>query len=67
MNVLTKRVLLTEDPDTPPDLIFYTITSEPRHGHLESSLDSGTAIKMFTQGELIDQSVVFKTFASSVQ
>nr|CAB3247083.1 extracellular matrix protein FRAS1 [Phallusia mammillata] len=52
MNPITKNALLTEDPDTPPDLITYALTSEPRHGHLESNLNSGHSIRSFTQADI---------------
>jgi len=45
--------LLTEDPDTEPNRIIYTVTSDPRHGYLESTRREGQEIKSFSQGKII--------------
>lgn len=50
VKVITKRDLLTQDPDTGADMIIYTVTSEPRHGYLENILEMGRKITSFTQG-----------------
>ncbi|CAK8671603.1 unnamed protein product [Clavelina lepadiformis] len=52
LSVITKRLLLTEDPDTEPEHIIYTVTSDPRHGHLESTLNSGDPIRRFSQANI---------------
>nr|XP_039273813.1 extracellular matrix protein FRAS1-like [Styela clava] len=52
MGVISKRQLLTEDPDTSADMITYTITSDPRHGHIESNLQPGHPLKAFSQKDV---------------
>lgn len=49
-NLITKKELLTVDPDTDDGQLVYEITSEPKHGFLESKLKPGTPISTFTQG-----------------
>ena len=48
--VIGKKALLTEDPDTEPDRILYSVTSDPRHGYLESTSNEGRLIRSFSQG-----------------
>ena len=51
MGVITSKMLVTMDADTTDNLLVYTITSEPEHGILESTLSPGTPITVFTQGK----------------
>ncbi|PIK53992.1 hypothetical protein BSL78_09129, partial [Apostichopus japonicus] len=57
LGVITDRNLQTMDTDTEDRQLLYTVTSPPRHGYLESSLEVGTPITIFTQ-EDIDNGVV---------
>lgn len=38
------------DPDTDDGQLVYQITTEPKHGFLESKLKPGSPITSFTQG-----------------
>lgn len=38
------------DPDTDDGQLVYEITTEPKHGFLESKLKPGNPISTFTQG-----------------
>lgn len=49
-NLITKKELLTMDPDTDDGQLVYEITTEPKHGFLESKLKPGNPITTFTQG-----------------
>lgn len=49
-NLITKKELLTMDPDTDDGQLVYEITTEPKHGFLESKLKPGNSITTFTQG-----------------
>ncbi|XP_074849859.1 extracellular matrix organizing protein FRAS1 isoform X2 [Carettochelys insculpta] len=51
-NLITKKELLTMDPDTEDKQLIYEITGEPKHGHVESKLKPGTAVTMFTQEDV---------------
>uniref|UniRef100_A0A8B9KBI5 Fraser extracellular matrix complex subunit 1 n=1 Tax=Astyanax mexicanus TaxID=7994 RepID=A0A8B9KBI5_ASTMX len=51
-NLITKKELLTIDPDTDDGQLTYEITSEPKHGFLESKLKPGTTITSFTQADV---------------
>ncbi|NWY04165.1 FRAS1 protein, partial [Nothoprocta ornata] len=51
-NVITKKELLTTDPDTDDKQLIYEITSGPRHGYLDSKLQPGTAVTTFTQEDV---------------
>lgn len=51
-NLITKKELLTMDPDTEDGQLLYQITTEPKHGFLESKLNPGSPITTFTQGTL---------------
>lgn len=50
-NLITKKELLTMDPDTEDGQLVYEITTEPKHGFLESKLKPGNPITTFTQGQ----------------
>ncbi|XP_033644314.1 extracellular matrix protein FRAS1-like [Asterias rubens] len=52
MGVITSKMLVTMDADTTDNLLVYTITSEPEHGILESTLSPGTPITVFTQEDI---------------
>lgn len=49
-NLITKKELLTMDPDTDDGQLVYEITTEPKQGFLESKLKPGNPISTFTQG-----------------
>lgn len=49
-NLITKRELLTMDPDTDDEQLVYEITAEPKHGFLESKQKPGDPVTTFTQG-----------------
>ncbi|XP_038647741.1 extracellular matrix protein FRAS1 [Scyliorhinus canicula] len=52
INLITKRELLTMDPDTEDKQLIYEITTEPKHGHLETKLRPGVPLKTFTQEDI---------------
>ena len=49
-NLISKKELLTMDPDTEDGQLVYQVTTEPKHGFLESKLKPGSPISTFTQG-----------------
>lgn len=49
--MITKKELLTVDPDTEDMQLVYEITTGPKHGHVENKLHPGRAAATFTQGE----------------
>lgn len=49
-NLITKKELLTMDPDTDDSQLVYEVTTEPKHGFLESKQKPGSAVTTFTQG-----------------
>ncbi|XP_029366253.1 extracellular matrix organizing protein FRAS1 isoform X2 [Echeneis naucrates] len=51
-NLITKKELLTMDPDTDDGQLVYEITTEPKHGFLESKLKPGNPIATFTQADI---------------
>uniref|UniRef100_H3DH31 Fraser extracellular matrix complex subunit 1 n=1 Tax=Tetraodon nigroviridis TaxID=99883 RepID=H3DH31_TETNG len=51
-NLITKKELLTMDPDTDDGQLVYQITTEPKHGFLESKLKPGSPITSFTQADI---------------
>ncbi|MEQ2309931.1 Extracellular matrix protein fras1, partial [Ameca splendens] len=51
-NLITKKELLTIDPDTDDGQLTYEITAEPKHGFLESKLKPGNPITTFTQADI---------------
>lgn len=50
-NVISKKELLTVDPDTDDDQLVYEVTDEPKHGFLETKLRPGNTVTTFTQGK----------------
>lgn len=49
-NLITKKELLTTDPNTEDKQLIYEITNGPRNGYVENKLKPGTAVTTFTQG-----------------
>lgn len=49
-NLITKKELLTTDPDTDDKQLIYEITDGPRNGYVENKLKPGTTVTMFSQG-----------------
>ncbi|GAB0189453.1 extracellular matrix organizing protein FRAS1 [Grus japonensis] len=56
-NLITKKELLTTDPDTDDKQLIYEITTGPRNGYVENKLKPGTAVTTFTQ-EDVNQGLV---------
>ncbi|XP_029400865.1 extracellular matrix protein FRAS1 isoform X3 [Mus pahari] len=48
-NLITKKELLTVDPDTEDSHLIYEVTTGPRHGYLENKLQPGRVAATFTQ------------------
>uniref|UniRef100_A0ACB8E9A0 Extracellular matrix protein fras1 n=1 Tax=Sphaerodactylus townsendi TaxID=933632 RepID=A0ACB8E9A0_9SAUR len=44
-NLITKKELLTVDPDTEDKQLIYEITTGPRHGYVEKKLQPGTPVQ----------------------
>ncbi|XP_012860276.2 extracellular matrix organizing protein FRAS1 [Echinops telfairi] len=51
-NLITKKELLTMDPDTEDPQLVYEITTGPKHGYVENKLQPGTAAALFTQEDV---------------
>ncbi|XP_030875381.1 extracellular matrix protein FRAS1, partial [Leptonychotes weddellii] len=51
-NLITKKELLTMDPDTEDQHLVYEITAGPKHGHMENKLQPGRATVTFTQEDV---------------
>ncbi|KAG7481357.1 hypothetical protein MATL_G00065830 [Megalops atlanticus] len=51
-NLISKKELLTMDPDTDDGQLVYEVTVEPKHGYLETKLKPGTPITTFTQADI---------------
>ncbi|XP_032256495.1 extracellular matrix protein FRAS1 isoform X2 [Phoca vitulina] len=51
-NLITKKELLTMDPDTEDQHLVYEITAGPKHGHVENKLQPGRATVTFTQEDV---------------
>uniref|UniRef100_G1TEM3 Fraser extracellular matrix complex subunit 1 n=1 Tax=Oryctolagus cuniculus TaxID=9986 RepID=G1TEM3_RABIT len=51
-NLITKKELLTMDPDTEDPQLVYEITMGPRHGYVENKLQPGRATTTFTQEDV---------------
>ncbi|KAL6048030.1 hypothetical protein STEG23_036151, partial [Scotinomys teguina] len=51
-NLITKKELLTVDPDTEDAQLVYEITMGPRHGYVENKLQPGRAASAFTQEDV---------------
>jgi len=49
-NLITKKELLTADPDTDDEQLIYEITTGPKNGYVENKLKPGTTVTTFTQG-----------------
>ncbi|KAM9330542.1 extracellular matrix organizing protein FRAS1 [Gastrophryne carolinensis] len=51
-NYITKKELMTIDPDTDDKQLIYEILSGPTHGYLENKLKPGVVLNSFTQEEI---------------
>ncbi|KAG9480616.1 hypothetical protein GDO78_012204, partial [Eleutherodactylus coqui] len=51
-NYITKKELMTMDPDTDDKQLIYEIISGPTHGFLENKLKPGVFLTSFTQGSI---------------
>uniref|UniRef100_A0A8C5KIY7 Fraser extracellular matrix complex subunit 1 n=1 Tax=Jaculus jaculus TaxID=51337 RepID=A0A8C5KIY7_JACJA len=51
-NLITKKELLTMDPDTEDPQLVYEITAGPKHGFVENKLRPGRAAVSFTQEDV---------------
>ncbi|KAK7933746.1 hypothetical protein WMY93_004642 [Mugilogobius chulae] len=51
-NLISRKELLTMDPDTEDQQLVYEVTTEPKHGFLESKLKPGNRITTFTQADI---------------
>ncbi|XP_023676521.2 extracellular matrix organizing protein FRAS1 isoform X1 [Paramormyrops kingsleyae] len=51
-NLISKKELLTMDPDTEDEQLVYEVTVEPKHGFLETKLNPGSPITSFTQADI---------------
>ncbi|MEE6460302.1 hypothetical protein FKM82_000916 [Ascaphus truei] len=51
-NLITKKELMTMDPDTEDKLLTYEISSGPSHGYLENKLKPGISLVTFTQEDI---------------
>ncbi|XP_035235651.1 extracellular matrix protein FRAS1 isoform X1 [Anguilla anguilla] len=51
-NLISKKELLTMDPDTDDGQLVYEVTVEPKLGFLETKLKPGTPITTFTQADI---------------
>nr|XP_057925745.1 extracellular matrix protein FRAS1 isoform X1 [Doryrhamphus excisus] len=51
-NLITKKELLTMDPDTDDGQLVYEVTTEPKHGFLESKAKPGSRAGTFTQADV---------------
>lgn len=48
-NLITKKELLTVDPDTEDSQLIYEVTTGPMHGYVENKLQPGRVAATFTQ------------------
>ncbi|XP_056136283.1 extracellular matrix protein FRAS1 [Lampris incognitus] len=51
-NLISKKELLTVDPDTDDGQLVYEVTTAPKHGFLESKLKPGNPVSTFTQADI---------------
>uniref|UniRef100_A0A8C9EKS7 Calx-beta domain-containing protein n=1 Tax=Pavo cristatus TaxID=9049 RepID=A0A8C9EKS7_PAVCR len=51
-NLITKKELLTTDPDTDDKQLIYEITNGPRNGYVENKLKPGTTVATFSQEDV---------------
>ncbi|CAH6883331.1 Fras1 [Phodopus roborovskii] len=51
-NLITKKELLTMDPDTEDSQLVYEVTVGPMHGYVENKLQPGKAAATFTQEDV---------------
>uniref|UniRef100_A0A803XZT8 Calx-beta domain-containing protein n=1 Tax=Meleagris gallopavo TaxID=9103 RepID=A0A803XZT8_MELGA len=57
-NLITKKELLTTDPDTDDKQLIYEITNDPRNGYVENKLKPGTTVTTFSQ-EDVNQGLIW--------
>ncbi|XP_071003248.1 extracellular matrix organizing protein FRAS1-like, partial [Oncorhynchus clarkii lewisi] len=65
-NLISKKELLTIDPDTDDGLLVYEVTAEPKHGFLQSKLKPGAPITTFTQADINLGLIRYVLFEESV-
>ncbi|XP_077417485.1 extracellular matrix organizing protein FRAS1 isoform X1 [Vanacampus margaritifer] len=51
-NLITKKELLTVDPDTDDEQLVYEVSSEPKRGFLENKAAPGARVSSFTQAAI---------------
>ncbi|XP_043916303.1 extracellular matrix organizing protein FRAS1-like [Protopterus annectens] len=51
-NLISRKELLTVDPDTEDKQLVYEITTGPKYGYLENKLKPATVVSTFTQEEV---------------
>ncbi|XP_025024783.1 extracellular matrix protein FRAS1 isoform X2 [Python bivittatus] len=51
-NLITKKELLTMDPDTEDNHLIYEITTGPKHGYVEKKSQPGRMVTTFTQEDV---------------
>uniref|UniRef100_A0A8C6YA37 VWFC domain-containing protein n=1 Tax=Naja naja TaxID=35670 RepID=A0A8C6YA37_NAJNA len=51
-NLITKKELLTMDPDTEDNHLIYEITTGPKYGYVEKKLQPGMMVTTFTQEDV---------------
>ncbi|XP_075060088.1 extracellular matrix organizing protein FRAS1 [Mixophyes fleayi] len=52
LNYISKKELMTIDPDTEEKQLIYDILSGPKHGYLENKLKPGIILSTFTQEDI---------------
>ncbi|XP_042177181.1 extracellular matrix organizing protein FRAS1-like [Oncorhynchus tshawytscha] len=65
-NLISKKELLTIDPDTDDGQLVYEVTAEPKHGFLQSKLKPGAPITTFTQADINLGLIRYVLFEESV-
>uniref|UniRef100_A0A8C7CEK8 Fraser extracellular matrix complex subunit 1 n=1 Tax=Oncorhynchus kisutch TaxID=8019 RepID=A0A8C7CEK8_ONCKI len=65
-NLISKKELLTMDPDTDDGQLVYEVTAEPKHGFLQSKLKPGAPITTFTQADVNQGLIRYVLFEESV-
>ncbi|XP_014107867.1 PREDICTED: extracellular matrix protein FRAS1-like [Pseudopodoces humilis] len=66
-NLITKKELLTTDPDTDDKQLMYERTAGPRNGHVENKLKLGTAVTTFTQEDVNQGLIRYMAHKEKVQ
>ncbi|KAF7205299.1 extracellular matrix organizing protein FRAS1 isoform X2 [Nothobranchius furzeri] len=52
VNLITKKELLTVDPDTDDTQLVYEVTAQPKHGVLENKVKPRSSVTSFTQADI---------------